>query len=112
MFRSKSNSGGGKGEGDNASGGGGRMAGFASLFFRKKQPKKRKRPEIKLVLGENGGKEEGMDGEHRAKEDKDAANRRIVMIESQSSAASGDRVTSSISAGLEDSNRRAATPSG
>ena len=57
--------------------------------------------------------------ERRAKEDKDAANRltrdRIVLIESQSSAASGEKSTSSCdapAAGPEDSNRRAATPSG
>ena len=54
--------------------------------------------------------------ESRAKEEKDAANRRIVMLESQSSAASGDMMaTSSYAApvdGTEDSNRRVATPSG
>ena len=54
--------------------------------------------------------------ESRGKEEKDAANRRIVMLENRSSAASGDMVATSSSAapadGTEDSNRRVATPSG
>ena len=79
------------------------------------QPKKRKRPEIKLVLGDNGCKEdeEGEEAlERRAKEEKDVANRhkrdRLMLLDSQSSAASGDKSTSSLSA----PNRTAATPSG
>ena len=143
MFRSKnsntassSGDGGGRGEGANSSSNsssGSLVPRFASLFFRKRPPKKRrKRPEIKLVLGEDGGgkggekKAEKTRGEGeaaplelRAKEDKDAANRqtrdRIVLIESQSSAASGEKSNSSCdapAAGTEDSNRRTATPSG
>ena len=129
MFRSKNNSttpGGGGGGGDNASGSnsGSLVPRIASLFFKKKQPKKRERPEIKLVLGGDGGREGEKEGEgapeRRAKEEKDAANRhereRIVLLESQSSAAVvGDKPNlppADPAAGPEDYNRRSATPSG
>ena len=141
MFRSKnsntasSGGGGGRGEGGNSTNttSSSLVPRFASLFFRKRPPKKRrKRPEIKLVLGVDGGGEgaekkaeetrgegEAAPLELRAKKEKDAANRqtrdRIVLIESQSSAASGEKSNSSCDAPAakpEDSNRRAATPSG
>ena len=130
MFRSKNNSttpggGGGGGGGDNAScsNSSSLVPRFASLFFKKKQPKKRERPEIKLVLGDGGreGEKEGEGApERRAKEEKDAANRhereRIVLLESRISAtAGGDKPTlppADPAAGPEDNNRRSATPSG
>ena len=56
MFRSKNSSttSGGDGGGDNVSSSSSRIPRFTSLFFKKKQPKRRKRPEIKLVFGDNG----------------------------------------------------------